>query len=440
MALAHAFIVRRKWISDDHARLDASSYGEGAQEVRDRITERAFAPLSEVARVFRGPLHKRVYVDDPIRGIPYLTASAVVLADPDRAVRLSRRRTPELPVLAVEEGWTLISSAGNVGNCTFVREELARCAISQDMIRVAPNALPAGYVYAFLSTAGARKLIRHHTYGSVVDRIEPKHLFDLPVPLPDEQLADRVHGLVLRAARARTDALARLDRVCGWFDSQVPDRRFSREHQRALGVSRAAAQATRLDAFPHVGWAAEATLDGDRVDSICDVISTARVPRVYADRGVPFLSGIDVFRLRPVVRERLAAHVARQFGAVVRAGQLAVQGSGQRYGLLGRVAFVGERLEGWSASHDLFRLECRDPTVAARVFAFFRSDVGRRAMLRHSYGTSIPHVNPAGIASVRIPAPSSELDQEARRAIELREQAVADDDRAILEVEQWLAS
>ena len=440
MAIARAFIVRRKWLSDDHARLDASSYGEGAQEVNDRIAERAFAPLAEVARVFRGPLHRRVYVDDPARGVSYLTASVVALADPDRAVRLSQRRTPELPVLAVEEGWTLISSAGNVGTCTFVREELARCVVSQDMIRVAPTELPAGYLYAFLSTADAGKLIRRHMYGSVVDRIEPKHLFDLPVPLPHDGLANRVHGLVLRAASARAEALARLDRVCAWFDSNVPTTRFSREHQRAVGMVPISSLATRLDAFPQVGWAAEATLDGVRVDSICDVVSTARVPRVYADRGIPFLSGVDVFRLRPVIRERLAAHVARQFGAIVRAGQLAVQGSGQRYGLLGRVAFVGERLDGWAASHDLFRLDCENPIVAAHVFAFFRSDLGRRSMLRHSYGTSIPHVNPAGIASVRIPVAPSELDRDARRAIELREQAVDDEDRAIMEVERWLAS
>src|SRR5581483_5137292 len=91
---------------------------------------------------------------------------------------------PVLPTLRVEAGWTLISSAGTIGDATYVRGELTEFAISQDMIRVAPleNIWP-GYLFAYLSTNGAHALLRFRTYGSVVDRIEPKHIADLPVPL-----------------------------------------------------------------------------------------------------------------------------------------------------------------------------------------------------------------------------------------------------------------
>lgn len=59
-------------------------------------------------------------------------------------------------------------------------------------------------------------------------------------------------------------------------------------------------------------------------------------------------------------------------------------------------------------------------------------------MLLHSYGTSIPHVNPAGISAVTVPRlPKDEL-LGASRALALREQADADEEQAIREVESWL--
>jgi hypothetical protein len=60
-------------------------------------------------------------------------------------------------------------------------------------------------------------------------------------------------------------------------------------------------------------------------------------------------------------------------------------------------------------------------------------------MLRHSYGTSIPHVNPDGIAALRVPTLPSGLSDKAVRALELREQADRDEEQAIGEVEEWLA-
>lgn len=59
-------------------------------------------------------------------------------------------------------------------------------------------------------------------------------------------------------------------------------------------------------------------------------------------------------------------------------------------------------------------------------------------MLRHSYGTSIPHVNPQGIAAIRIPELPSHSLNGAVRALALRDQADADEERAIREVEAWL--
>jgi type I restriction enzyme, S subunit len=437
-------VIKSGWVLDEELRLSPSGYSSGGLQARDRIKAGPWQwqPLSEMADVFRGPLHTRFFVRDSERGVPYFTASAVGLIDLPYDSFLSKKRTRVLPALLVDEGWTLLSSAGTIGKTTFVREDISRCCISQDMIRVAPNgSLLPGYIFAYLSTDVAQSIIKLRTYGSVVDRIEPKHIFDLPVPKPEHGLEQEIHGLVYEAASARSRASTLLDRVSSFFDDCAGPMLIGREHSLASSSVPARSLNLRLDAFHHVGWAAEPNFeDGDRLGDLAEIISTARVPRVYAERGTPFLSGIDVFRVRPVPRVLLATHIAREFQADVRAGDLAIQGSGQRYGLLGRAAYIGRRLDGWAASHDLFRLRCADPRVTARIYSFLRSDSGHRTMLRHSYGTSVPHVNPTGIAEVRIPPLPSPLNKKAVQALQLRENADAAEEQAIRMVKLWLTS
>jgi hypothetical protein len=163
------------------------------------------------------------------------------------------------------------------------------------------------------------------------------------------------------------------------------------------------------------------------------------IKRIFVQRGTPFLSGIDVFQVRPTSRNRIMTAEAERAEALVMAGQLLVQRSGQRYGLLGRPAYVGRRLQGFAASEDLMRITPVDPSIAGRVFAYLRSDSGRRALIRMSYGTSIPHFNQDQLARVRIPTLPSELLADAARALELREQADAHEEQATSEVQRWLA-
>jgi type I restriction enzyme S subunit len=442
-AEAKTFVVQSDWIGSEGNRLGARSFAEGGLATRNRVmASHMWKPLVELARVFRGPLHKRVFVRDPERGIPYLPASDVQLADLPRDTLLSAALTPELSVLRVEAGWTLVSSAGTVGNATYVRNDMREFAVSQDMLRVAPldEMDTPGYLYAYLATGQARAMLRLKIYGSVVDRIEPKHAEDLPVLLPDRQEMKRIDAIIKSASVARTEATQLLDEVAVFFDNAGATRTSRHDHARAVGVLNSDSIGLRLDAFHHIGWAAEAPgQGGEPIETLAEIISTQRVPRIYAKNGLPFLSGIDVFRCRPTARVRLAGFVADAFGARVQSGDIAIQGSGQRYGLLGRAAYIGPRLDGWTASHDLFRIRARDSSKAARIFAYLRSDVGHRSMLRHSYGTSIPHVNPQGIAALCIPGlPDMQL-AKAMRAIELRQQADRDEEQAIREVEAWLS-
>jgi type I restriction enzyme S subunit len=438
------FIARRRWLAQETSRLDASCYASGGIEARDAITnaDLPWAPIGELADVFLPPRFVRRFVRDPSRGTPLLSSSDILLSDFVGLPLLSTRATPLLSELMVERCASLVTRSGTIGRIAYVRNEMAAMAVSEHAIRVVPRdgAIRPGYLFAFLSSRPAQAMIQQRTYGSVVQHIEPLHVADVPMPLADDPVQKRIDSLVDAAASARTEAATLLDQAAEYFDSLAGRMSSRHDHALAAGTVRARTLAGRLDAFHHVGWAVESGgAEGDPIAEIADVISTNRVPRVYTERGIPFLSGIDVFAIRPMPRVRIAKWVADRFAAYVRSGDLAVQGSGQRYGLVGRVAYVGERLDGWAASHDLFRIRASDPMTRARIFAYCRSDSGHRAMLRHSYGTSIPHVNPMGISALRIPDLPPALSGKAVRALALRDQADRDEEQAIRAVEEWLA-
>lgn len=439
------FIARSAWAEEEGLRLDAATYASGGLEERDHITLSRRLPswrrLDALAHLFTGPRFARTYVRDPQRGVTFLSSSDILLADLQGIPYLSLRNTPNMESLLIREGWTLISCSGTIGRTAYVRPEMNGFAASQHVMRAAPfdDSVKPGYLFAFLSTAQAQAMIRQKTYGNVIQHIEPEHIADMPVPIPNDAFQERIHGLVTRAAEARTEASRLLDAASSYFDALAGPMPSSHDHAYAVGIMRSRDLDYRLDAFHHVGWASEAKFDaGDRIDSLAEIISTNRVPRVYIAKGIPFLSGIDVFRFRPSVRVHLAPYIADAFAARVSAGDIAIQGSGQRYGLLGRPAYIGKYMDGWAASHDLFRIRAQTLRETSRIYAFLRSESGHRVMLRHSYGTSIPHVNPYGIADIRIPALPPDLNEAATRAIELREQADADEDIAIREVEAWV--
>src|SRR4051794_3432869 len=139
---ATAFVTPRRWLSAEKSRLDATCFATGGVETRERLRGLGIRlqPLEEVADVFAVSLRQRQFVRNPQHGVWFLSASDLALADRPRDFFLSRARTPRLDAYVVEDGWTLISATGTVGNVTYVAGELVGAAVSQDLIRVRPRA------------------------------------------------------------------------------------------------------------------------------------------------------------------------------------------------------------------------------------------------------------------------------------------------------------
>ena len=415
----------------------------GGLEVRDRIGKGSWEVrrLDKLARVFVGSRFARTYSFDQSRAVPYLTGSDMLLADFKDLLYLSVAKTPQLIELQVRPGWTLMSCSGTIGRTVYVREEMSRMAVSHDVMRVAPyeSDIRPGYLFAFLSSAPALSMIRQAVYGSVIQHIEPSHLFDLPVPIPDDARQFRINSLISCAASARTQATVLLDRASGYFDRLAGNFDFSHYHEHALNIVQRSGLRGRLDAFHHIGWAAEPREAGEELQSIARVWSVSSMKRVWAERGIPFGSGSNMFTLRPSPERLIARWAADEVQAYVKTGDILVQAYGQLEGLIGRPVFVGSRLNGWAIGHLMVRIRPKQSLQRGRIFSFFRSDAGRRATVRLSSGNQIPHFTANAIQSVRIPEIPSDLAEQTNYAIELRERADMYEASGIQEVESWLA-
>jgi len=77
------FQVKSGWLADQGSRLDAAAYGEGGLAARDHIKAGPWpwCPLSNLAHVFNESRFTRTYVQDPTRGVRYLTGSDMLLND-----------------------------------------------------------------------------------------------------------------------------------------------------------------------------------------------------------------------------------------------------------------------------------------------------------------------------------------------------------------------
>lgn len=88
----------------------------------------------------------------------------------------------------------------------------------------------------------------------------------------------------------------------------------------------------------------------------------------------------------------------------VHAGQVLMTCSGT----IGKVSYVSKTLDNHIFSHDLLRIDAKNPEDAGYIYAYLKSTIGNKILLTNSYGAVITHIEPEHLATVPIPdAPQS---------------------------------
>lgn len=137
-----------------------------------------------------------IKVDNPADAanlVPYLTANAalelrrftVKWLDPSKA---SATQKNCIDMLKIEEGDILISRSGTIGKVTYATKDLAEnYIISDDLVRVRvqdPNL--RAYLLAYFTSSTALSLMLLDEYGSVQQHLQPRHIQEMLIPVPDD--------------------------------------------------------------------------------------------------------------------------------------------------------------------------------------------------------------------------------------------------------------
>jgi len=449
--------VPSSWLERDGRRLDCGPYMSGALEAKvlleslnarkDRLAD---LTAGYKGGIYNGPQFKRNYVDSIDHGVQFLTGGDVLTADLRRLPLLSQRdaMSPKLRYLRLEPGMTMISCSGAIGRMAYVREDMAGVWSSQDVIKVVPDAekIPPGYLYAYLSSKFGVPIVVGGTYGAIIQHIEPEHIAELPVPRLGKRIEDRAHELIAEAAKlrdeaaaARQEAISRVQGLLAW----------TTVHSANVTTAASSALQRRLDAFHHVPRVVSAREAlarhsairlGDNVES---VFEPNRGPRMKVDDpsfGVPFLSSSEVFRLDPVgeysISRRRTPNLEK---LLVSERDLLLPRSGQLGGIIGRAVLPLPTYYGHAASEHLVRVRCKSKEDAFYFWSVFASEPGYLATVGTAFGSSIPSLDCALIADMKLPwfgdAERFELSNLVATSVEASARAIHAERRAVRIVE-----
>lgn len=417
----NARIVRSGWLQEGGRRLDCNPYMSGALEARDTLKQLkarkdALSTLTagHTGGIYNGPVFARIWVDDPRYGVPFLSNSDMLNADLANLPLLQRRyaESKKLAHLELSPGTTLITCSGTIGRMTYVRPDMAGMWSSQHIMKVVPDPerVPAGYLYAFLSSRYGVPLVVSGTYGAIIQHIEPEHIAELPVPRFGPVFEQEVAQLIDAAAAERVAASKHRRAALDLFQAKIGWSRHSGSIARAPMAS---ALLGRMDAFhysPRVE-AGRASLAahfgirlGDQVERVFEPNRGSRLKVTDPAFGVPFLSSSSVFELNPsaeyLVSRSLTPHLE---GLLVSDCDVLIPRSGQLGGIIGRAVLTLPMNVGQAGSEHLVRVRCHSPQDAAYLWAVLASEPGYWALVGTAFGSSIPSLDSSLISDLTIP-------------------------------------
>jgi type I restriction enzyme S subunit len=450
-------VTRASVLAKGERRLEAETYLSDGFGRRKAIEGRpdGWSRLGDLAHVWQPGRLKGVVVA-PAHGVPFLAAGQVFEARPSPRKWLSLAQTDSAAERFVESGTLLVSCSGVVGRVTVAHSPHIDRLITHDLLRVIPqDNADRGWLYAYMRTGYFRAMATGAHYGHVIKHIEPAHLSALPVVSVDQSTTrefgekvtdifakrDLAHALVAEAEDAYSQCLG------GDLGDVSLDDSFVVRARSFAGGRR------RFDAFhfnPVVQRIrARQQASADRVDTLAELCERIwwpnRFKRSFGDNATPYVSAEDLFNLNPPINKRVYAGLIENRGDYfLKADWLVMARSGQIYGLNGSVRLVGARLTKFLVSEDLIRIAPRRGAIRPGYLlcALSHPSLGRPLIISQAYGTSIPHLEPADVATVPVTRLESSIEDaiadRMEKAVALRAEADEIEDEITVKAERMI--
>ncbi|RDH74419.1 hypothetical protein DVS77_31810 [Mycolicibacterium moriokaense] len=300
-------------------------------------------------------------------------------------------------------------SGRNLGPCTLADDELAKFALSDDMVRIKIENEEERYlVFAFLKTTLGQRLIKRGRSGSVIDHLAVPDVEAVPVPVFPERVTAQVSGLI-------RDAIERRQRgrtVLGSLISDVNRETPSDEGRAWTWWENKATQCRdRLDAGHHhpavkAARAGTKGAGGIRLGELAKAALPLRYKRYYveAGHGRAIVSGRQLLQPEPInLRYVSDRSFKRPADYEIHTGYTVFGAVGRAEGRQAWPALITGDRDGWLASNDVMRLIPRagvEPGAVWLAVAAAASQVQIKAL---SFGSVVDHMNPWDVETVIVP-------------------------------------
>ncbi len=192
--------------------LRAWNLSEKARKVAERIQKAGGVPLGSLVRpgtLRKGPGFKRIPVDNGF-GV-HLIGQRQLFRFRPRPKHIARRGVPESAFCS--PGTTLVAARGTFGEAEtygraqFVSELTSAWLFSNDILRIVPREeILSGWLYAFMRSRSAFRLVRAVATGSKQQDLHPDGLAEIPVPKGTDSAMHEVNDLIHRAFELRDTA------------------------------------------------------------------------------------------------------------------------------------------------------------------------------------------------------------------------------------------
>jgi len=387
------------------------NYGKKRIE-RALKNKKPFIPLGDAVNdVFTGGIFKRIFVENPDFGLPYISAQHMMNSNPlDVAKIISKKYTPRQVDMTLRTSQILVSCAGTVGNVRLIGADLEGVIGSQDIIRIISDqtTLPYGYIYAYLASPTAFNYIQSYIYGSVVPRIDPKTLAKLPVPLLAEDKQNEIHNLIVKSSELRVEANRLLREAQEIFIVKVKN---IKKHKNIteINISRIKSD-LRFGGnfFLSIGDLFESKIKESEFKYLNEYVSTiftsGRDKRNYtkSENGVPFLSNGDISSFNPfsscnyIVKKNVKDH------SLIKEDMILTGRVGQD--TVGKIYLPYQKIIGTVASDNIIRIKVYNKQDINLLFAFLSSEIGNEIIRKRKSGVGQPFVTEDMFNNIPIPS------------------------------------
>lgn len=175
-------------LSRNNLRFDASTNFTNIELFYNKLSGKFNLPTIEELseKVFTPNIFKRLRVDNPVFGIPFLSGSDLLDAMPTFNSFLSKRMK-NIDDYILRNGWIAIQDAGTIGYITLVNGYLDGVAATNNLVRIVPKKTSANYyIYAFLKTQQGQAILKSYEYGSVQKHIDNNQVSQIKIPILPE--------------------------------------------------------------------------------------------------------------------------------------------------------------------------------------------------------------------------------------------------------------